>query len=233
MQNRIVIVSDNDDLRMYLVHLLSDYGFDVYNCRTDSQTAVIMIRTYSPDLMILDLIEPSSSSIDLCKEIRRFNDKPILFMEFGNDDHSKISGFNAGGDGYINIPVNNELLFTQIQAHMRRYHGDFPSNRQNVLQFPGLEVDLSSQSVFIHGQEALLSSKEFQLLALLAKHPNRVFHTETLYNLIWSENKFGDLRTVMVHIYNLRQKIEENPRNPHYIHTVRGSGYKFNVKLVQ
>lgn len=233
MQNKIVIVSNNDDLRMFLVHLLSEHGFDICNCRADSQTAVIMIRTHNPDLMILDLIEQNSSSIDLCKEIRRFNDKPILFMEYGNDDYLKIAGLTAGGDGYINIPVSTELLFTQIEAHIRRYHGDFPSNRQNVLHFPGLEVDLLSQSVFIHGQEAILSSKEFQLLALLAKHPNRVFHTETLYNLIWSENKIGDLRTVMVHIYNLRQKIEENPRNPQFIHTVRGSGYKFNGKVVQ
>ncbi|MNO23764.1 Transcriptional regulatory protein WalR [compost metagenome] len=232
MREKVIIVSDNDGLRIFLVQLLSDQGLVVYSCPARSQTAVALVRTHSPDLIILDMPRPPAASFDVCAEIRRFSDKPILFMDYYNDDKMKILGLNAGGDGFINTPINIELLFTQIKAHIRRYTGAFAVNRRNLLLFPGLEVDLNTRTVTAYGQEAVLSAKEFQLLALLAKNPNRVFQTETLYNLIWSENKLGDLRTVMVHIYNLRQKIEKNPHNPLYIHTVRGSGYKFNGKVV-
>ncbi|MNI02169.1 Transcriptional regulatory protein WalR [compost metagenome] len=233
MREKIIIVSDNEGLRIFLVQLLLDRGFDVYSCPVQSQMAVILIRTHSPDLIIMDIPLPSSASSEVCAGIRHISDKPVLFIDYYNDDNMKIFGLNAGGDGFINTPIHNELLITQIKTQIRRYTGAFAVNRRNVLLFPDLEVDLNARTVMIHGQEAVLSAKEFQLLALLAKNPNRVFHTETLYNLIWSENQLGDLRTVMVHIYSLRQKIEKNPHHPLYIRTVRGSGYKFNGKLVQ
>ena len=235
MRDKIVIVDDNDSLRIFLVQFLTKHGFEAFSCSTRSQSAVNFIRTYDPDLIIVDIQLAASAGLSLCTEIRRLSDKPILFMSCQTDDGDavKISGLHAGGDDYICKPFNVDLLLAQVKAHIRRYKGDFPINQRHLLHFPGLEVDLSTQSVTSDGQEAILSAKEFQLLVLLAKNPNRVFHTEALYDLIWSNNKLGDLRTVMVHIYNLRRKIERNPHKPLYIHTVRGAGYKFNQTLTR
>lgn len=231
MREKIIIVDDNDTFRIFLVQFLLKHGFEVFSCSYSSKTALSLIRSHDPDLIIVDVLLPASTGLDLCAEIRTFSDKPILFISSHTDDYVKISGLRAGGDDYICKPFNLDLLLAQVNAHIRRYKGAFPVNQRHLLNFPGLEVDLSSQSVISYGQEAILSAKEFQLLVILAKHPNRIFHTEALYDLIWSDTKLGDIRTVMVHIYNLRQKIEKNPREPLYIHTVRGAGYKFNGKI--
>jgi DNA-binding response OmpR family regulator len=232
MRNKIVIVDDNDSLRTFVVQFLSKNGFEAFSCSTRSQSAISLIRTHDPDLIIVDMLLPATAGINLCTVIRKFSDKPILLMSSQiEDDDVKISGLRAGGDDYICKPFNFDLLLAQVKAHIRRYKGEFSVNQRHLLHFPGLEVDLSTQSVTSYGKEATLSAKEFQLLVLLAKNPNRIFHTEALYDLIWSDTQLGDLRTVMVHIYNLRKKIEKNPRKPLYIHTVRGSGYKFNGKV--
>ncbi|WP_410771120.1 response regulator transcription factor [Fontibacillus sp. BL9] len=232
-REKMIVVSDNDSLCRFLFRFLSEHGFDVYCGPADHSAVVHLIRAHAPTLIMVDMTTSAKAGIDLCTEIRRFSDSPILLVCAGSEEALTISGLSAGGDDYICTPFNRELLLAQVQALIRRYKGAFPVNQRHLLHFPGLEIDLSSQSVTSHGQETVLSAKEFQLLVLLAKHPNRIFHIESLYDLIWSDSKLGDLRTVMVHIYNLRQKIEINPSEPFYIHTVRGAGYKFNGKAAQ
>lgn len=232
-REKMIVVCDNNSLCHFLFRFLSEHGFDVFCSPADQSAVVTLVRAHAPTLIMVDMTNSAKVGIDLCTEIRRFSDSPILLLCTGSDEALTISGLSAGGDDYIRTPLNLELLLAQVQALIRRYKGTFPVNQRHLLHFPGLEIDLSAQSVTSHGQETLLSAKEFQLLVLLAKHPNRIFHIESLYDLIWSDNKLGDLRTVMVHIYNLRQKIELNPSDPFYIHTVRGAGYKFNGKAAQ
>lgn len=232
MRDKIIIASNDDKLRMLLNQFLSSNGFEVLYCSTACQSAVALIRANTPDLILIDMLS-TTAGLELCTEIRRFSDRPLLWMGSQMDDEMRIFGLNAGCDDYISKPINTELLLAQVRAQIRRYRGAFAVNQRHLLIFPGLEIDLSTKTVTSYGHPVVLSAKEFQLLVLLAKHPNRVFDAEALYDLIWSDNKLGDLRTVMVHIYNLRQKIEKNPRDPLYIHTVRGAGYKFNGRVAQ
>ncbi len=229
-REKIVIVGDNDSYRHLLLHFLSENGYEVIGTSIRMQSTVSLIRTHTPDVILVDMESSPQAGIEVCTEIRKFSDCPILLICADNDAEQTILGLSAGGDDYISSPLNLEILLAQIKAIIRRYQGAFPANRRHLLHFPGLQIDLSTQSVTSHGREASLSAKEFQLLAVLAKHPNRIYHIEALYDLIWSDNKLSDLRTVMVHIYNLRQKIEPNPNNPFYIRTIRGAGYKFDGK---
>lgn len=231
MREKIIVMEDHASLRLALERFLSGHGYEVKGFPVRGMNPEQLIRQYEPDLLLLDLPHPVSDIIRICTGIRKFSDKPILLMS-DKEEGDLIACLAAGGDDYIWKPVHFDLLLAQIKALIRRYKGTFPANQRDLLQFPDLKVNLANQSVVSHGREAVLSSKEFQLLVMLAKNPNRVFQTEVLYDLIWNRSGFGDLRTVMVHIYNLRKKIEINPRNPRYIHTVRGSGYKFYVRAL-
>lgn len=227
MGDTIMIIDDDTDICKLLVPYLSQHGFEAISCSYSSQAAVSIIHSKDPDLIILDVSMPSLAGLDVCTELRKFSDKPILFTSQYTEDYLRIDALNRGGDEYVVKPFSFDILLAQVKAHIRRYKRAFPVNQRHLFIFPGLEIDLLAHSVKSHGKEAILSTKEFQLLVILAKNPNRVFRTEALYDLIWNDNKQGDIRTVMVHIYNLRQKIEKKPREPRYIHTVRGAGYKF------
>lgn len=228
MRDKIIIVDDDDDFRKLLVQHLCKHGFEAIGCSYSGQDAIGLFHSHVPDLIILDLLAPRFEGLELCAEIRKVSDIPILFVSSFSEDYVKISAFNLGGDDYISKPLSLDVLLARVKAQIRRNRRAFPVNQRHLLHYPGLEVNLSTHSVLSYGKETILSTKEFQLLVILAKNPNRVFHTETLYDLIWRDSKLGDVRTVMVHIYNLRQKIEQQPHNPRYIHTVRGAGYKFN-----
>ncbi|MGF7045893.1 DNA-binding response OmpR family regulator [Paenibacillus sp. DS2015] len=235
MRDKIIIMDDDADTRKLLVQYLSEHGFEAVSYSYSSQASITLIHSHDPDLIILDVSMPYVSGLDLCTELRKFSDKPVLFTSHHADDSLGIEALNRGGDEYVAKPFSFDVLHARIKAHIRRYKRAFPVHQRHLILYPGLEIDPSAHSVLSNGKEVILSSKEFRLLVILAKNPNRVFHTETLYDLIWRDIKQGDIRTVMVHIYNLRQKIEKKPRKPLYIHTVRGAGYKFNgaVSLVE
>ncbi|WP_433946183.1 response regulator transcription factor [Paenibacillus sp. SN-8-1] len=228
MREKIVIVDDDTETRKFLVQSLLEYGYDSIGYAQCGQALVSFIHSQDPDLIILDLSVPGADSLNLCTELRNFSDKPVLCTSHHTEDDLRIEALNRGADEFIAKPSSFEVLLARIRAHLRRYKRAFPVNQRHLIVYPGLQIDPTTHSVIAYGKEVSLSSKEFQLLIILAKNPNRVFHTETLYDLIWKDIKHGDVRTVMVHIYNLRQKIEKNPSEPIFIHTVRGAGYKFN-----
>lgn len=225
--NKIAVIDDDAYIRRQLLQYLSQHGFETIGCSCSRQAAISLIRTHDPDLIIIDMSMPSVTGLTICTDLRKFSDKPILFTSKPIEDYLRIDAFNRGGDEYVAKPFRLNVLLAQIKALIRRYQRAFPVNQRHILHYPDLQIDPTTYSVMSYGKEAILSPKEFQLLVILAKNPNRIFHTETLYDLIWSDNKQGDIRTVMVHIYNLRQKIEKQPKEPRYIHTIRGAGYKF------
>lgn len=234
MREKIIIIDGDTETRKLLIQYLLKHGYEAVGYAHSGQAWVSFIHSHDPDLIILDLSMPGATSLDLCTELRKFSDKPVLFTSHHTDDNLRIEALNRGADEFISKPLSFDVLLARIRAHLRRYKRAFPVNQRHLIQYPGLQIDPTTHSVKANGKEVSLSSKEFRLLVVLAKNPNRIFHTETLYDLIWKDIKHGDIRTVMVHIYNLRQKIEKNPSEPLYIRTVRGAGYKFNgsVSLV-
>lgn len=230
-RDRILIVDDDPDIRNILELYLEKEGFKIITANEGSK-AIHAIDTHSPDLIILDIMMPGLDGYETCQAIREKTDAPILFLSAKEDDFDKILGLRLGGDDYITKPFSPGVLVARIKAHLRRTRLTHSKKEQEpvhtTLEFPGLFIDLDSCIVRVNGQIISLPAKEFQLLCLLGKNVEKVFSVEQLFQLIWGENSLGDNRTVMVHISNLRKKIEPDPTKPMYILTVRGIGYKFN-----
>jgi DNA-binding response OmpR family regulator len=158
-------------------------------------------------------------------------DVPVVFLSCRDEDIDKVMGLVAGGDDYITKPFSPRELVARVKAHLRRYRmvsAAKERGRPGSLRYDGLEIDLESCEVKVRGEPVYLSHKEFELLSLLAQNPDRVFSADELFEKLWKMQSFGDIRTVMVHISNLRKKIEQNPAAPSYVLTVRGAGYKFS-----
>lgn len=230
-RDRVLIVDDDPDIRNILELYLAKEGFNITSA-TEGKEAIDQIDRFNPDLIILDIMMPGLDGYETCQAIREKTNAPILFLSAKEDDFDKILGLRIGGDDYITKPFSPSVLVARIKAHLRRNR--LTSNKkgnateQSFIQFPGLSINLDSCIVRVNGTPISLPAKEYQLLCLLGKNVEKVFSVEQLFQLIWGENSLGDNRTVMVHISNLRKKIEPDPSKPMYILTVRGIGYKFN-----
>ena len=225
---KILIVDDDLEIRDIIRLYLSREGFQVFTAG-DWQSAGSLVELEKPDLIILDVLLPELDGIELCLQLRRKTRAPILFLSCKGEEMDKIIGLTAGGDDYITKPFMPGELTARVKAHLRRSRlaGEEREHDQ-ILEFAGLRIDLRSCEVIRDGRQVTLSAKEFALLSILAGHPNRVFPMEQLFQFAWKDQPLeGDARTVMVHISNLRKKIEAEPARPRYIRTVKGVGYKF------
>ena len=226
---KILIIDDEHDILRLLSLYLKDERYQVTTAESGRQ-ALKLARQEKPDLIILDIFLPDMDGIEICQELRNYTNVPILFLSCKSDDIDKIVGLRVGGDDYITKPFSPGELIARVKAHLRRSRLLGAVNKHNqVLKFPGLEIDIAGHEIRSDKSIIPVSAKEFQLLTILAKNPNRVFHQDHLFDLVWGAEDLGDTRTVAVHISNLRKKIEPNPARPRYILTVRGVGYKFNI----
>lgn len=230
-QDKIMVVDNEMEIIQLLKLYLSREGYHVV-WTTDSTKAVALAQEESPDLILLDVVMPGMTGIELCGKIREHSDVPILFVSCKGQEMDKVLGLSIGGDDYITKPFSPAELIARIKAHLRRHNinqtsgGNFQADA-NILSVGGLNVDLEAHTVESDGTGVYLTAKEFELLALLCRYPNRVFTSRQIFDNLW--DTYGiedDVRTVMVHISNLRKKIEPNPEKPQYIQTVRGVGYK-------
>lgn len=187
-----------------------------------------------PDLIIISVFSPEEKGIDLCTRLREKLTSLIFLVGNECTDGEKILGLSVGADQYITIPINISVLIAQINAWFRRCRLQTKSDNKVTkndyfIDYPDLKIDLSSRTVIANNNVVSLTAIEFDILALLAGNPNRVFYTRQIFNNIWDTNSIllGDDKTVTVHISNLRKKIEVDPMRPRYIVTVRGIGYKF------
>lgn len=229
---KILVVDDEIEIHQLISLYLNKEGFEV--CVLGHGDHVInYIKTEKPDLVILDILLPGIDGIEICRELRKFTQIPILFLSCKTDDMDIILGLEVGGDDYITKPFSPRQLVARVKANLRRNQLFINPLTQNEdkLVFTGIEINLSNHHVLLNGTDVSLSTKEFELLAIMAQHPNRVFKIDDLYQRIWGSDSFGDTRTLIVHISNLRKKIESDITNPKYILTVRGVGYKFNHTL--
>ncbi|SHJ79944.1 DNA-binding response regulator, OmpR family, contains REC and winged-helix (wHTH) domain [Geosporobacter subterraneus DSM 17957] len=181
------------------------------------------------DLVILDLMLPGKDGFEICKQIRLKKDIPILMVSAKKEDIDKIRGLGLGADDYVTKPFSPSELVARVKAHISRFErltsGDDSKKEQIVIG--SLHIDKASRRVFIDQEEKLLTTKEFDLLCLLAQNPERVFSKDEIFEKIWGWDSTGDIATVVVHIRKIREKIERDPSNPRYIETLWGSGYRF------
>jgi DNA-binding response OmpR family regulator len=228
---KILVVDDEAEISEIITMYLKREGYEVH-IENEGNRVAEAVKQYKPDLIILDVLLPGMDGIEVCRELRKEHDIPILFVSCKSDDTDIILGLGIGGDDYITKPFSPSQLVARVKSNLRRQQMSVQSKKEiiseDMMEFSGLQIDLNSYTVKVNGETVALAAKEFELLVKLAQTPNRVYQTDQLFDLIWGSDSLGDYRTVMVHICNLRKKIEQNPSSPQFIHTVRGAGYKFN-----
>jgi DNA-binding response OmpR family regulator len=228
LNETILIVDDEPEIVELIQLYLLKEGYQVISTN-DGRLVFDIVQQHQPDLIILDILLSGIDGMEICRKLRKFVHTPILFISCKNEEKDIIMGLSIGGDDYITKPFSPSQLVARVKAHLRRTQlMDQRKEDTRTLTFPGMEIDLLSHNVRINGQLIALSSKEFDILVHLARNPNKVYNIEHLYQSIWGVDSHGDTRTLLVHISNLRKKIEPEPANPKYIVTVRGVGYKFN-----
>ena len=226
-RKRILIVEDDPHISNVVKLYLANNEFEV-GIAADGNEALEKAAQMKPDLIILDVQLPGMNGLEICQEIRKTNNVPIIFLSCLAEGTDKIMGLTVGGDDYITKPFDPGELLARVRANLRRSNllisGAKP---ETAVTISGLVIDPSTHSVQANNVEVKLSAKEFQLLLLLVQRPNVVLGMDEIYQNLWQADSNGDRRTVMVHISNLRKKIEEDPTNPKLIVTIKGVGYKF------
>ena len=195
----------------------------------DGETALELAKANHYDMILLDIMLPGFSGLEVCQMIREFSDVPIIMLTAKSDDMDKILGLEYGADDYITKPFNILEVKARIKAIFRRNNRNMPEQEnQKVIETKGLKIDVDSRRVYIDDKEVNLTAKEFELVYLLVSNPNKVYSREQLLKTIWGPSYPGDARTVDVHVRRLREKIEATPADPKYIHTKWGVGYYFH-----
>ena len=183
------------------------------------------------DMFILDLMLPDMDGFDICREIRKEKNVPILMVSAKKDDIDKIRGLGLGADEYITKPLSPSERVARVKAHLARYEtltsADLTKNDE--IKIRGIRIDKTARRVWVNDEEKAFTPKEFDLLTFIAEHPNRVFPKEELFSTIWEMEPEGDIATVTVHIKKIREKIEYNTAKPQYIETIWGVGYRFKL----
>ena len=195
----------------------------------DGETALELAKANHYDMILLDIMLPGFSGLEVCQMIREFSDVPIIMLTAKGDDMDKILGLEYGADDYITKPFNILEVKARIKAIFRRNNRKVPEQEnQKVIETKGLKIDVDSRRVYIDDKEVNLTAKKFELVYLLVSNPNKVYSREQLLKTIWGPSYPGDARTVDVHVRRLREKIEATPADPKYIHTKWGVGYYFH-----
>ena len=225
---RKVLVVDAEKLIVKGIRFsLEQDGMDV-DCAYDGQEALDLIQKNEYDVVLLDVMLPVLTGFEVCQQVREFSDVPIIMLTAKGDDMDKILGLEYGADDYITKPFNILEVKARIKAIIRRSNaGHSHDENPKLLTYDVLKVDCDSRRAYIDEKEVNLTAKEFDLLELLMVHPNKVYSREELLNTVWGYDYPGDVRTVDVHIRRLREKIENKPSDPKYIHTKWGVGYYF------
>ncbi|MBU3811799.1 MAG: response regulator transcription factor [Candidatus Niameybacter stercoravium] len=222
---KILIVDDEQDIRQILTILLTGEGYEVV-CACDAEEAITRVDE-TIALIVLDVNMPGKSGFVACSEIRQRWQTPILFLTAYGQESDKAMGFCAGGDDYITKPFSNTELLLRVKALLRRcyIYQPVPIKDSLTLSVGDLCLDEERQKVTVEGVEVILTSTEYNILHLLLRHRKKVFSMENIYNSIWEEGTAVGDNAVMVHIKNLRKKIEKDTRHPRYIKTAWGKGY--------
>ena len=227
MGKRVLVVDDEKLIVKGIRFSLEQDGMEV-DCAYDGEEALELAKNNQYDMVLLDVMLPKMSGFEVSQQIREFSNVPIVMLTAKGEDMDKILGLEYGADDYITKPFNILEVKARIKAIMRR------TGRKNeekaslrVIENRDMRLDCDGRRVYIKNREINLTAKEFEVLELLMKNPNRVYSRENLLKIVWGSDYPGDVRTVDVHIRRLREKIEETPSEPIYVHTKWGVGYYF------
>lgn len=227
MSKRVLVVDDEKLIVKGIRFSLEQEGMEV-DCAYDGEEALEKAKTGDYDMILLDIMLPKLTGLEVCQQIREFSSVPIIMLTAKGEDMDKILGLEYGADDYSTKPFNILEVKARIKAIMRRTRKEEKKESFGKTLVSGdLKLDCEGRRVFIAGREINLTAKEFDVLELLAKNPNKVYSRENLLNLVWGYEYPGDVRTVDVHIRRLREKIEAVPSDPKYVHTKWGIGYYF------
>lgn len=227
-EKKILVVDDEKPIADIVKFNLNKEGFDVY-CAYDGDEALQLVEEVQPDLILLDIMLPGRDGVEVCREVRKKYDMPIIMVTAKDSEIDKVLGLELGADDYVTKPFSNRELIARVKANLRR-HSQVSSQaaedqENSELEVGSLTIHPDAYVVSKRGDTIELTHREFELLHYLAKHIGQVMTREHLLQTVWGYDYFGDVRTVDVTVRRLRKKIEDNPSHPAWLVTRRGVGY--------
>lgn len=229
---KILIIEDDRDIVELVRYNLEKENFRVLSAE-DGASGLVQIRKHRPDMVILDLMLPRLSGLEICREVRQDAElarTPIIMLTARADEADRVVGLEMGADDYIPKPFSPRELVARVRALFRRGEPQDDAAREAPIKIGDLLIDPNRFQVLKYGEGLTLSSLEFRLLHYLAAHPNRVFSRDRLLDAIWGNERFVIPRSIDVYIRRLREKIEDDPQQPVYLKTIRGAGYLFEFQ---
>lgn len=225
---KILLVEDDMDIceiiRINLVN--ADYAVTLTHTKNE---AIHAVENEKFDLILLDIMLPDGNGVELCAEIRKRVHSPIIFISCLDDDSTIIQALKMGGDDYLVKPFNLSILLARIDAHMRRVQMERRiAGQEHSLQIGNIKIGLDDHTIYKDNQAIYLSPIEFDILSYMFENPDRILSLEEIYQNVWNEPSVDDVRTVKVHVSNLRRKLEDDPVDPKHIKTIRRIGYLFH-----
>jgi two-component system, OmpR family, response regulator RegX3 len=222
---RVLLIEDEEAIAEALQYQLDRDGYEV-EWTTDGSEGLERFKVAGADIVLLDLMLPGLAGEEVCKELRRMSQVPIIMLTAKDTEIDKVLGLELGADDYVTKPFSTRERLARIKALLRRSSAEGTS-ADGVLEGGGIRLDPDRHEVTVEGKPVSLARKEFELLELLMEHSGRVLARETLIDRVWGSDYFGDTRTLDVHVKRLRSKVEAHPHKPVHLVTVRGLGYKF------
>lgn len=227
---KILIIEDDQSIAELQRDYLETEGYYV-DIEENGEQGLERALKETYDLYILDLMLPTINGFEICRQIRKEKDVPIIFVSAKKEDVDKIRGFRLGADDYLVKPFSPSELVARVKGHISRYEQligkQVVKNKKIIVG--NIQIDIKDHKVFVNEREISLTSKEFDLLIFLINNPNHVFSKEELFERIWGIDAIGEVSTVTVHIRKLREKIESDSSNPQHIETIWGAGYRFKI----
>lgn len=220
---RILAVDDEESILKVVEYALVQAGYEVHTAG-DARGAGFMMEQVKPDLVILDVMLPDESGLDVARKIRETSNVPIIMLSAKGDEVDRILGLEFGADDYVTKPFSPRELVSRVKAILRRTSA--PMEAHSAIEIGDLQIDDTSRQVRFAGATIHLTSSEYGILMLLARSPGKAFSRQAILAALWDESPVGDERAIDVHIHNMREKIEPDPKEPSYLLTVRGYGYR-------
>jgi two-component system, OmpR family, response regulator RegX3 len=224
--SRILVVDDESSVRESVGYALEQEGFEV-TLAADGEDAEGKLADDHFDLLIIDIMMPGKSGLDICREVRSRSPVPIILLTAKDAEVDKVVGLEVGADDYVTKPFSVRELLGRVRAQLRRRELDRSGADGAAIESGPVSIDLARHLVTVRGEPVNLTRSEFQVLRLLAENPGQVFSRKEIMEELWQTEFRGDVRACDVHISNLRQKVERDPQNPELVLTVRRVGYRF------
>lgn len=223
----ILIVDDEKEIRNLIAIYLKNEGFHVLEAG-DGEQGLNLLKKHKVHLIVLDIMMPKIDGIEMCMKVREIAEMPIIMLSAKSQDMDKIVGLTLGADDYVTKPFNPLELMARIKSQLRRYikMSRHDTMNENEIEIGDMRINTATHEVIVNNEKVKLTPREFSILELLARNQGMVMSAEQIYEKVWKEEAIQSENTVMVHIRKIRERVETNPRNPQYIKTVWGVGYK-------